>query len=70
MSGKGGDELDKISMKAARVNAGLTQVEMAERIGKSDATILAWEKGRKSPRVDEFEAYCRACGIEPEKVKA
>ena len=70
MVGKGGDVLDKISMKAARVNAGITQVEMADRLGKSDATVLAWEKGRVSPRMDEFEAYCRECGIAPEKVKA
>ncbi|MBQ1296759.1 MAG: helix-turn-helix transcriptional regulator [Clostridiales bacterium] len=61
--------MDKISMKAARVNAGLTQVEIAKRIGKSDATVLAWEKGRKSPRIEEFEAYCRECGVDPEKVK-
>lgn len=61
--------MDKITMKACRVNAGLKQSEMAERLGKSVNTICDWEKGRKSPRVDEFEAYCRECGIEPEKVK-
>ena len=69
MIAEGGDDLDKITMKAARVNAGIRQTDMAERLGKSDNTICAWEKGRKSPRVDEFEAYCRECGIEPEKVK-
>ena len=61
--------MDKITMKAARVNAGIRQTDMVKRLGKSDNTICAWEKGRKSPRVDEFEAYCRECGIEPEKVK-
>lgn len=61
--------MDKITMKAARVNAGIRQTDMAKRLGKSDNTICAWEKGRKSPRVDEFEAYCKECGIEPEKVK-
>ena len=66
---KGGDDLDKITMKASRVNAGLKQSEMAERLGKSVNTICDWEKGRKSPRIDEFEAYCRECGIDPEKVK-
>ena len=61
--------MDKITMIAARVNAGLKQTEMAERLGKSVNTICDWEKGRKSPRMDEFEAYCRECGMTIEEVK-
>ena len=56
-------------MRSARVNAGLTQEKMASILGKSANTIIDWEKGRKFPRVDEFEAYCKACGIEPEAVR-
>ena len=33
----------KITLKAARVNAGLTQKELAEKIGKSETTIIKWE---------------------------
>ena len=35
----------KITLKAARVNAEMTQDEAAERIGKSKQTIVNWEKG-------------------------
>ena len=37
--------MPKITLKAARVNAELTQDEAAERIGKSKQTIMNWEKG-------------------------
>ena len=39
----------QISLKAARVNAGLTQVEVAEKLGKSPNTIILWENGIISP---------------------
>lgn len=61
--------MEKITMTAARVNAGLKQTEMAKRLDKSVNTIIAWEKGRKVPRMDEFEAYCKECGMNPEDVK-
>ena len=34
-----------LSIRAARVNAGLTQKEAAERLGISDRTLLNWEQG-------------------------
>lgn len=54
--------IEAITMKAARVNAGISQGEMAKRLGKSQNTVLAWELGRKAPRVDELQAYCDECG--------
>ena len=38
-----------ISMRAARVNAELTQVEAAKIIGVAPNTISRWEKGISSP---------------------
>ena len=35
----------QITLKAARVNAGLTQVEAAKKLGKSPNTIILWENG-------------------------
>lgn len=35
----------KISLVAARVNAGLTQAEVAEKLHVSNKTIVNWEKG-------------------------
>lgn len=36
--------LPKITLKAARVNAGLTQSEAAEKLGISQRQLLVWEK--------------------------
>lgn len=39
----------KISLKAARVNANLTQQEVADTLQVSKHTIINWEKGRITP---------------------
>lgn len=35
----------KIRLEAARVNAGLTQIQAADAIGVSKSTLVYWEKG-------------------------
>ena len=39
----------KISMKAARVNAGLSQKEAALKIGVTKDTLGNWERGKSFP---------------------
>lgn len=39
----------KISLKAARVNAGLTQMEAARELGIAPLTIVNWENGKHTP---------------------
>nr|WLJ26360.1 MAG: helix-turn-helix XRE-family like protein [Firmicutes phage HS18] len=39
-------EKRRITLKAARVNVGLTQKEVADRIGVSETTIFNWENGK------------------------
>lgn len=39
----------QISLASARVNAGLTQEEVAKRLKISKKTLLNWEKGRTNP---------------------
>lgn len=56
--------LNGISLRAARVNAGLSQKEMAKRMDRSQNTVCAWERGDKIPRVDELNLYCSICGCE------
>lgn len=59
----------QITMKAARVNAGITQGEMARRIGRSQNTVMWWETDKKSPRTDEFVKFCEICQIDPKYVR-
>lgn len=43
----------KISLAAARVNAGLTQNDVAKvlRVGKQ--TVVSWEKGKSEPKMSQ-----------------
>lgn len=43
----------QITMKAARVNAKLTQKEVAEKLGVSRVTIIHWEKGTTFPKSNQ-----------------
>lgn len=53
----------QISLAAARVNAGLTQVEAAEKAHDSNKTINNWENGKVSPSFANVELLCRIYGI-------
>lgn len=43
----------KISLAAARVNAGLTQDAVARAMRVSKNTVVAWEKGNTEPKVSQ-----------------
>ena len=58
----------RVQMSAARKNAGLTQVQMAEKLGVSYITVLDWEKGRRPPRADKLDKYCEICGCTREDI--
>lgn len=45
----------KISLEAARINAGYTQVQAAQAIGVEKNTICRWEKGKTQPKADQFK---------------
>ena len=44
-----GDDNVKITLKAARTNAGYTQREAAEKIGVTVDTVGNWERGKSYP---------------------
>ncbi len=46
----------QISLAAARVNAGLTQEDVAQRLKVSKKTIVNWEKGKVIPSFVVLEA--------------
>lgn len=48
----------KITLKAARVNAGFTQKEVAEKLGISNATVCKWEQGSSMPNIQQVQQIC------------
>ena len=53
----------KISLRAARVNAGYSQKEAADLLGISSKTLGNWEKGITFPPVDKIPALCQLYGV-------
>lgn len=52
-----------MSLAAARVNAKLTQKELADKVGVSESTIVAWESGRRYPNVRMLGKIEQALGV-------
>lgn len=48
----------KISLAAARVNAGMTQAEVAKILHKTPQTIVNWENGRSLIDMANFTVLC------------
>ena len=48
----------QITLEAARVNAGYSQKEAAEKLGVSNTTLLRWEKGVSMPKANQIIAIC------------
>ena len=50
--------LPKISLKAARVNANLTQDEAARMVNKTKQTIVNWENGATEIKYKDLVRLC------------
>lgn len=48
----------------ARVRAGMTQADLARRAGTSQATLSAYETGRKEPTISTLERILGAAGAQ------
>jgi Zn-dependent peptidase ImmA (M78 family)/DNA-binding XRE family transcriptional regulator len=51
-------------IRRAREHRGLTQTDLADCIGTAQSTISLWEKGRRSPNLDELVALADALDLE------
>lgn len=55
--------MPKISLKAARVNAGLSQSDAAKKIGVAVSTLRNWESGKTFPNQPKIEKMCEVYNI-------
>jgi transcriptional regulator with XRE-family HTH domain len=51
-------------IREARLRAGLTQYELAERSGRDRSVIARWEQGTVAPSVETLVELVRACGFD------
>src|SRR3954467_13790206 len=51
-------------IREARLRAGLTQYQLAERSGRDRSVIARWEPGAVAPSVETLVELVRACGFD------
>ena len=51
-------------IREARLRAGLTQYELAERSGRKRGVIARWEQGAVAPSAETLIELVRACGFD------
>lgn len=49
-------------LRSLRKRAGLTQTQLAERLGADQTTISLFELGKRDPPADTLEEWVRICG--------
>ena len=51
-------------IREARLRAGLTQYELAERSGRDRSVIARWEQGTVAPSIESLIELLHACGFD------
>ena len=55
--------MEKMTIKAARINVGLTQEMLAEKMGVHRQTISSWESNPSAMQIKEAERLCSILGV-------
>ena len=58
----------KIPFNAARVAAGLTQQELADKMGISRSTVNDWETGKREIRTAYLYLFCSITGFSEDDI--
>jgi DNA-binding XRE family transcriptional regulator len=55
-------------LRAARIEAGLTQTDVADAVGVGKAAVSSWESGRHFPKVDQLEVICTRVRVSADRL--
>ena len=58
----------KIPINAARVAAGFTQEQLAEKMDVSRQTVIDWESGRREMKTAYFYMFCQITGFSEDDI--
>jgi uncharacterized protein len=50
-------------IREARLKAGLTQTDLAQRLGRERAQVARWEIGGQEPSFEHLQSVVEACGF-------
>lgn len=59
----------RISLRAARINAGLKQIDTANALKVDKKTVSSWEKGKTMPSADKVSALCSLYGMSYDNIR-
>ena len=58
----------QITIKAARVNAGMNQVEIAEKMGVTVSAVSLWEKNKCDMSARQLSHFCEIVGLKRDDI--
>lgn len=56
------------TIRAWRTERGLTQLELANRVGVTPSTVYGWESGRYEPKARQFRKLAEVLGVRMEEI--
>ena len=59
----------QITLRAARINAGLTQEQVHQQTGIARSTLRRWESGETSPKARDLAGLCELYGVSVQNIK-
>lgn len=59
----------RITLKAARINKGLTQNEVAIALNVTKKTVGSWENGKSVPNINKIEMLCELYGRKYDEIQ-
>lgn len=59
----------RITLKAARINKGLTQNDVAIALNVTKKTVGAWENGKSVPNINKIEMLCALYGRKYDEIQ-
>lgn len=61
--------MERMSMKAVRIDRGMTQAELAKALNVNKKTVSSWEQGKTCPKADKIDAICETLNVSYDSVR-
>lgn len=63
------EQIVQLTLKAARINKGMRQADMALALGVDRKTVSSWEKGKSMPNASKIPEICAVLGVAYDNIK-
>jgi len=56
------------TLKSARISVGLTQIQLSQKVNRSQSYVAKYENNERSLKIIEFIEICKALNISPSEI--